>query len=323
MFRSLGYLAIAFALVCLPLAHSYAQMAGSRGVMGTAGWEAPEAAARANLPLLEPKIAKGYITIEGQAEIRVQPTEIRIVMAVTAEGETAQKCRQTVDATIANLKAAWTKMGIPPENVVVDFIAVLPRYTWNIENHDNSEVGVEKKIGYRMQTNAHLAVRNDSQAQAALNCAFEQGVTDVIAFDYWSKDLDGLKVKARQQALEAARGKSDVLLGSLFTERPPIINVQEKTAVRYPESLYHTFSEKEEDSVWSGSRNNIPFIRAARPRQTYYRGLFSDGDIQPRELPMKPEISVISKVRLYFKSPAAGAKKEKAEKAEKTSETKT
>jgi uncharacterized protein YggE len=265
-----------------------------------------------NLPLLEPKVAEGYITIEGMAELRAQPTEIRIVMAVMAEGETAQKCRQSVDATVASLKAAWSKKEIPPENIVVDFIAVVPRYAWNIEQKEGKQVGVEKKTGYRMQTNIHLAVRNDAQAQAALNLAFEQGVADIIAFDYWCKDLDELKVKARQQALAAARGKADVLL-PLFGERPPIINVQEKTEVRYPESLYHTFALKEEDSVYSSWRDNIPFIRATRPRQSYYRGLFSDGDIQPRELPMKPEISVISTVRLYYQSPAAdGAKKEKS-----------
>ena len=51
---------------------------------------------------------------------------------------------------------------------------------------------------------------------------------------------------------------------------------------------------------------DVAMIQADRPRNTYYRGLNTDGDIQPRELPMRPEISVISTVRLYFRSPAAG-----------------
>jgi uncharacterized protein YggE len=312
MSRSFGCLAFVFVFAILPPARCYGQMGGMRSYsIGARGLEASEPAPAANLPLLEPKVAEGYITVEGLAELRAQPTEIRAVMAVTAEGETAQKCRQAIDATVANLKASWSKMDIPSEKVVVDFIAVVPRYAWNLEKRDGAEVGVEKKIGYRMQTNIHLAVRNDAQAQAALNRAFEQGIADIIAFDYWCKDLDELKVKARRQAIDAARGKADILL-ALFSERPPIINIQEKTDVRYPESLYHTFALKEEDSVSVNWRNNIPFIRAARPQQSYYRGLFSNGDVQPRELPMKPEICVISTVRLYFKSPAKnGDKKEK------------
>jgi uncharacterized protein YggE len=311
MSRSILTCAIALTLASLPLAPAYGQMSGIAPSVGLRGIEAGAAAPVPILPMLQPEVAEGYITIDGMAELRAQPTEIRVVLAVTAEGETAQKCRQAVDATVANLKAAWSKAEISPENVVVDFIAVVPRYTWSGENYDVGKVLVEKKIGYRMQTNVHLAVQNDAQAQAAINRAFEQGVTDIIAFDYWTKDLDELKAKARQQAIAAARAKADVLL-AVFPERPPVINVQERTTVHYPDSLYHTFSLREEDSVYGAWNSNIPVIRAARPRQSYYRGLFSDGDIQPRDLPMKPEISVVSAVRLYYKSPAnEGAKKEK------------
>ncbi len=302
-------------LACLPGPIALGQMGGNRVLSqpdGMGGWVAGGNAT--GLPHLDPKIAEGYITIDGRAELRVQPTEMRIVLAVTSEAETAQKCQQAIDATVERLRAAWSKLGIAPENIVVDFIAVLPRYEWTIEKHDRAEVGVEKKVGFRMQTNVHLAVQKDSQAQAALGLAFEQGVTDIIAFDYWSKDLDDIKVKAREQALKAARGKSDALLGGLFHDPLPVINVQEQTTVQYPESLYHTVAQQEGETVREWNRD-IPFIHAYRPRQSYYRGLYSDGNVQPKELAMKPEISVTSTVRLYFKSPAsADAKKQEAAK---------
>jgi hypothetical protein len=152
--------------------------------------------------------------------------------------------------------------------------------------------------------------KGEAEARTALGRALDQGVTDIIAFDYWSKDLDEVKVKVRQQALVAALGKADVLLGALFADRPPAINVQERTTVQYPDSLYHSFVNVVDEAAANYGRRDLPFIRAYRPRNTYYRGLCSDGDVQPRELAMSPEISVISTVRLYFKSPAADAKKE-------------
>lgn len=292
------------AWVCLPLSPVFGQGSGTRG---------GQAAGMVNreLPPLSPEVAKSYITIDGRAELRVRPTEIRVVLAVTSEAETAEKCQENVGATIERLKAAWTKTGIAPENIVLDFIAVLPRYSWSMEKREGTEVGVEKRIGYRMQTNVHLAVRNESQANAALAQAFAQGVTDIIAFDYWSKELDESKGKAREQALKAARDKADALLGTLFPDKPPVINVQEQTVVHYPESLYHTVADSAEETVRRDYRTNIPFIQAYRPRNTYYRGLLGDGDVQPRELPMNPEISVVSTVRLYFKSPAAKPAKTK------------
>lgn len=296
--RNLG-LAALFLLACLPLSVARAQQGGSRAGVDANSQDIPA------LPQFDRKVVEGFIAIDGRAEIRVRPTEIRVVLAVTSEGASAKECHQAIEEKVATLRAAWEKLEIAPKDIVEDFVAVLPLYQWNLDKRGDTEVGVEKKAGFRMQTNVHLAVANDAKASAALAAAFEQGVTDIIAFDYWSRDLDDMKLKAREQALKAARGKSDVLLGALFKERPPVINVQEQTAVRYPESLYHSFVNSVDENVTPAFRRDVPFIRAHRPRNTYYRGLYSDGDVQARELPMHPEISVVSTVRLYFESPAA------------------
>jgi len=311
MSRLVCTLLICFAAVYLAPPFAWGQAAGSRATADGYLAGLPE------LPLLEREIAEGYITIEGLAEVRTTPTEIRVVLAVTAEGETAQECQRSVQTTVDRLKAAWTTMKITPEAIVVDFIAVVPCYAWTVEKRDDTQVAVEKKAGYRMQTNIHLAVENESQAQQALGLAFEEGVTDIIAFDYWSKELDETKGKARELALKAARAKADVLIAPLFEDRPPPINVQEWTTIRYPESLYHSVAVSNEETIRFGTDHDLPRIHASRPRNTYYRGLYSDGDVQPRDLPMHPEISVISTVRQYFKSPAADARVPKAKRARK------
>ena len=314
MFRFVNGLAIFFALVSLPGSPALGQLAGSRAALGE------DASSAADLAPLAPDVAQGYITIDGRAVVRVRATEIRVVLAVTGEGQTAQECQKTVEATIERLKMAWAKLGIAPENVVVDFIAVLPQYAWSVEKQGDADVGIERKAGFRLQTNVHLAAKGESAAQAAINAAFQEGVTDIIAFDYWSQDLDKVQVAARAQALKAAQSKADVLLGAIFENRPPAINVQEQTVVRYPASLYHSFTNTYDESVTPSFRRDIPFIRAPRPRNTYYRGLVADGDIQPRELAMSPEISVASTVRLYFASPAAKPAKKKDDKLAKNKE---
>ena len=139
MFRlfSCSFVALMTVGILAPVA--VGQMAGTRG-----GVER-EAADATSLPTLDPKVAEGYITIEGRAEVRVRPTDVRMVLAVTSEAETSPKCRQSIDATIDRLKGAWSKMGIGNDKIVVDFIAVLPRYQWTPEKHGNADVEVEKK----------------------------------------------------------------------------------------------------------------------------------------------------------------------------------
>jgi uncharacterized protein YggE len=286
-------------VTCMSGSLTLAQMAGSR--LGV-----EDHSARVdNLPTLDREVVESFIAIEGRAVVRVRPTKIRMVLAVTSEGQTAQDCQRTIEESIAGLKSRWLKQKIAPEDIVEDFIAVLPVYEWNLEKRGDTEVGVEKHAGFRMQTNIHLAVPNDANAPAALRAAFEQGVTDIIAFDYWSDELDAAKVQAREEALQAARGKSDMLFKPLFEIRPAVINVQEQTTVRYPETLYQSFENSYQEEVTPPWRNNVPFVRAYRPRNTYYRGLAAEGDVQPAGLPMHPEISVVATVRLYFASPAA------------------
>ncbi len=307
MSRPLPSLAVVLAFACAPLPLASAQLAGSRA--GAEGDVAP----LADLPLLERETAESYIAIDGRAEVRIPATEIRIVMAVTSEGDTAQSCQQVIQERIERLKEAWSAIGVPGESIVVDFIAVLPRYEWKLEQQSGVDVGIETQVGYRMQTNIHLAVSNEAEVPLAMAAAFEQNVTDIIAFDYWNRDLDETKVQARQKAVEAARDKADVLLEIVFDERPRAINVQEETTVRYPESLYQSFTSTYAEGVTPPFRRDIPFLRAARPRNTYYRGLYPNADVQPSDMPMKPEISVVSTVRLYYESPAATRAKEKQE----------
>jgi uncharacterized protein YggE len=288
-----------YSVVCyLPLPAAMGQLGGSRAGVDGGTFDVPY------LSQLEPEVVQSHIAIDGRAEVRVRPTEIRVVMAVTGEGTDAKTCRRTVDATVQQLKQAWIESGIEPRSIVEDFIAVLPRYQWQLERQSDTDVGVEKKAGYRMQTNLHLAVADDAKAMEALNLAFEHDVTDIIAFDYWSQELDAAKVKVRERAVQAAQSKADLLLDTLFDQRPPVINVQEQTTVRYPEVLYHSFVNSYEEGVTSPWRRDIPFIRAPRPQNTYYRGLYTDSDIQPAELPMRPEISVVSTVRIYYRTPA-------------------
>ncbi len=286
------------ALALLPITEAAAQLSGSRGGVS-------HSSSRLSLSPLNPEVAQGYITIEGRAELRIEPTEIRVVLAVTAEADTPAECKKMVSAKISKLKMQWVKSGIDKDNIVEDFISVLPRYEFKEKELGNTKVAREEKTGFLMQSNLHLAVKDDEQAMSAIGIAFDNNVSDIIGFDYWSKELDEAKVKAVELAIKVANNKSKLLLGSFFEKRPPIINVQQATQVVYPESLYVSFSNSASNEYrTSYSRRDIPQIHMFRPKNTYYRGLYPNADVQSKELPMRSEISIVSTVRLYYQSPA-------------------
>jgi uncharacterized protein YggE len=253
--------------------------------------------------LLPPDYALNFITVDGTAEFRVKPEEIRVVLAVTNEAENAAKCQEVNAARVQNVLKAWEGLKIPEEHIVQDFINLLPRYEWQMVERDGEKIRIQKHQGYRMQTNLHVLVTTEKEAMAAINLAIQQGVAEIVTFDYWSSQLDEQKVKARAAALELAKKKAATLL-AVIAEPPPVINLQESTAVFFPQQLYRTYENVLEESRDNNGWNNRPTIKAYRPKMTFYQGLQSRSDLAPTHAAMHPEIMVVSTVRLYYESPA-------------------
>ena len=252
--------------------------------------------------------AQSVISVEGSAVIRLRPTAIRIVFALTTEAETSSQCSEKMEALIARLTPDLKAAGVRSQNLVEDFISVLPKYEFEITKLNEQTVAKEKRVGFLMQTNLHIEVASDAAAMKVLKAAFANDVTDIIGFDYWSDQLDAKKKEVRAKALEAAKEKSDLLLG-VFSKRPTPINIQEQTVVHYPAELYESFenSSSQEYSSNYYDRRDIPRIRLPRPKNTYYRSMNPNVDVQPKSLAMRPELSVVSTVRIQYASPAAAA----------------
>ena len=116
-------------------------------------------------------------------------------------------------------------------------------------------------------------------------------IPDIIAFDYWCRDLDAHKVKAQQKALAEARRKAELLL-AVFDEKPKAINVHEATKTSFPQALYrsfeNTYSQKYQADAW-GRNRNIPRIAAIRPKNYYYAGFSGQVDVQDAAMPIRPQ----------------------------------
>lgn len=258
----------------------------------------------ANLVPLSTESALNVITIDGTADIRVVPDEIRVVLAITNESEKPEECQEKDAAQVRAVLNAWAELNIPKEKIVTDFINVLPRYEWRVSERDGQQIRIQQRVGYRMQSNLHVSVKTEQEAMAAINRAFQAGVADIVTFDYWNSRLNEHKQAARDAAIQAAKQKAAMLL-AVFEEPPKAVNVQERTEVFFPNSLYRTFENVlEEETQYSSRWENLPMIKAYRPKMTFFHGLQSQSDIGPAGAAMRPEIAVVSTVRLYYQSPA-------------------
>ena len=279
----------------------------------------------------------GDLRFHGSVVVQLKPEKIRVVLAVVSEAETAEDCHALNVAAVKKVRDVWRTMGIEDDNVVEDFIAMLPRYEWFYErrmakltdseewikemmkmdadqredfdpdffvNPDFFKLAIMKKTGHRIQSNIHLETDTESNAMKAINAAFENGVKDIIAFDYWSSKTDQARKEAMSKALQEAKTKADTLL-SVFDKKPLVIDVDERTEVIQPSSQYETFVNVLDDEFKRASWSGYHKIKEYSPKQSFYRGVPANADLQAERLPMEPSIVVTSKVTISYRPPGS------------------
>lgn len=289
--RTLAFLAFfpSFVANLLP-----AQEAGLRG----ATQEAPQVV---RLEVPDAVTAERVITIEGVAAVRVAPTSLRLVFAVSATAETPSAASVAVREQVAAAQGRLRSVA-ERDRIDVDFIAAVPVFAWGVEGEDGKRALVERTVGTRVQYNLCVTVPDEAAALAAIEAAASVRGIDVLAVDYWNEQLAAKQVEAQQQALAAAQQKAKLLL-SVFPAAPHPINVHENTRVLFPQQLYQKLTRAEDSAALGWSRDELPRVPASRPLQVYYRGLFANLDIGATAMPGKREIEVVSTVRLYFAAP--------------------
>ncbi|MDA1266450.1 MAG: SIMPL domain-containing protein, partial [Planctomycetota bacterium] len=92
--------------------------------------------------------------------MRLAPTEARLVLGFFTEGEDAQACRAGNDETIGAVRGALLELGVAAADVLRDFIAITPRYTWGEEGLGGERALVERRTGYRLDEHLHVHVRD-------------------------------------------------------------------------------------------------------------------------------------------------------------------
>ncbi len=286
---------LTFAILASLTTFAPAQAAGLRGA-------AQETSQVERLGPPDPGTSERVITIEAVAEVRVVPSSLRVVFAVSAQGATASMASEAGRALLAEAQKQLTEAGISEQDIDVDFIAAMPVYAWQVEQQNGKDVVAEKRVGMRVQYNLQVSVADEAAALVAIEAASARNDVDLLAVDYWSDELANKQIEAQKKALAAAQEKSKLLL-SVFPQPPMMINVSETTQVLFPQQLYQTLPAAESSTGTWYSTGNMPRVPAPRPMLIYYRGLFGNVDAVESIMPGKREIEVVSTVRLYYAAP--------------------
>lgn len=147
------------------------------------------------------------ITVNGDAEVRVVPDEVILVLGVETWNEDLQMAKRENDQRVAELLSLVREHGVEDKHVQTDHMSIEARY------HD----AYEKRgfVGYFCRKTVVVTLRDISRFEDLVASALETGATHVHGIQFRTTELRAHKDEARALAIVAAREKAEAMAGAL------------------------------------------------------------------------------------------------------------
>lgn len=148
-----------------------------------------------------------YITVSGDAEVRVVPDEVILTLGVETEDPDLHVAKAENDQRVARLLTLAKDHGIEAVHIQTDHISIEPRY----------EDSYEKQgfVGYFVRKTVVITLREIDDFEALLTDVLEGGATHVHGIQFQTTALRQHKDRARALAIEAAGEKAAAMAGAL------------------------------------------------------------------------------------------------------------
>ena len=196
------------------------------------------------------------VRLQAVGSVIAQPDTATISMGVVSEATDVQVAQtentQKMNQLIARLRA----LGIASEDIQVKEYTVYPRYDY-IE--DQGRVF----LGYTVNQEVHIKIRDVSKADKVVVLAGEIGVTKVSGLQFLLEDTDVYIAQAREEAVEKIMEKANTLSQLLGVDFVDIIHYNEyeehasprSAGVYYETETYDVGGRAEKPNIQAGSKD--------------------------------------------------------------------
>ncbi len=153
------------------------------------------------------KAEPGYITVSGDAEVRVVPDEVILTLGVETWDEQLKVAKLQNDGRVKTVLELARSYGIESRHIQTDLISIEPRY------HDNYEK--DRLIGYFVRKTIVITLKDIAKFEDLLTDILEANVNYVHGIQFRTTELRKHRDQARALAIKAAQEKATALAREL------------------------------------------------------------------------------------------------------------
>jgi uncharacterized protein YggE len=151
----------------------------------------------------------------------LQELEATVLMNVTADeyvamfhieqkGKVLKDVQQNMDKRIADFQKGLSELGIKEDEMIIDFLSLVPEYEYDIEKKLFSRTYNEVPVGFELKKNVHIRFKDSKILDKIIAKAAENEIYDLSKVEYFIKDTDILYQQLRKKAFEIITKKEKV-----------------------------------------------------------------------------------------------------------------
>ena len=163
------------------------------------------------------------VTVAGTGEVKVQPDEIMVTLAVDVRDKSLEQARKQNDDKVASILTYLKKYGVEPKHVQTAYMTVQPIY-------NNSEFSQAAPDFYIAQKTITVLVKKADKFDEMLSGVFKAGANRVDGIEFRTSELKKHREQARKLAVQAAKEKATQLTGELGTKVGRVYAISESTS---------------------------------------------------------------------------------------------
>ncbi len=162
----------------------------------------------------------GVVNVSGDAEIKVVPDEVVLILGVETSDKNMQVAKSQNDDRVKRVIAMTRDMGIEPRHVQTDQIRIDPRYEGSYSKYNF--------IGYFIYKTIVITLKDIDKFENVYSAALGVGVTHVEGIQFRTTELRKYRDQARALATRAAREKASAMAGELGQKIGPPQSINEE-----------------------------------------------------------------------------------------------
>lgn len=150
------------------------------------------------------------ITVSGEAEIKVPPDQVTILLGVESYGAKLAEAKRENDERVKAIIAAARSAGVEEKHVATDQVSYEPH-----QRSDSWSKGRPVLDGYTVRRSLELTLRDLSRFDAVIAAVLEAGASHLQGVRFSTTELRRHRDQARALAMKAAQEKAVALAREL------------------------------------------------------------------------------------------------------------